>query len=324
MPNLDSRSSSTFAGAISPLVSHNFAIAKVLAILLVASRHFFAAPLLWIPAAVALFVFAWSSALFTTIKHSRDISVATFWLNKLRRLGLHFLLIQFFLLALAAIRGKSGIFTWQTLVHLTGQTGWLNWFEVQDSSPLGGGLWFFTLLLIFYATFPFLVHWQRQARISAIIVFATLIVSLLLSAKIDVGHTLWITAAAFVVGIHCALHSIPGNAKFWATLAVAGTCCMGLLNVILKISAANVGLIVLISIATVLWLLKTEFKLPAGPLSLLTPCILEIYLIHGYLFVRAGWPSPIEYLVSMAIIVICSFALHSAITYIESLIFSQR
>ncbi|GHU09724.1 hypothetical protein AGMMS50225_11300 [Betaproteobacteria bacterium] len=194
-----------YMNTISPLVSHNLAIAKVLAILLVATGHFFTGNLLWIPVTLGLFTFAWSSALFTTLKHGEHLNLATFWRNKLKGLGLRFLLIQLFLLVLVAIQHRSGIFTWQTLVHLSGQTGWLNWFGIPNASPLGGGLWFFTLLLLFYLAFPVLARWQRNARASAVITIAIVIVACWLSNAVNVGHALWITAAAFVVGIHCAI-----------------------------------------------------------------------------------------------------------------------
>ncbi len=35
-------------------------------------------------------------------------------------------------------------------------TGFLNWLDIENNSPFGAGMWFLTLLLIFYAFFPFL------------------------------------------------------------------------------------------------------------------------------------------------------------------------
>ena len=54
--------------------SENFRIAKVVAILIVAVAHFHLGFYLWIPAAVALFVFGFSSAYFTAEKHDDSIS----------------------------------------------------------------------------------------------------------------------------------------------------------------------------------------------------------------------------------------------------------
>ena len=228
--------------AIPIRVSHNFAIAKTLAIMFVATGHFFGG-ILWIPVTMGLFMFAWSSAFFTTIKHGDRIVIGTFWRGKLRNIGLHFLLIQAFLLILAACRGRDGIITWQTLVHLCGQSGWLNWFGIRNSSPLGNGLWFFTLLLIFYLVFPLLSRWQRKVRASTVISVTTLLIALWLSATIDVGHALWLTAAAFIIGIHCARHTLPGDATVWFALAVAGTLAMGLINAGFGVQSANNALI---------------------------------------------------------------------------------
>jgi hypothetical protein len=308
---------------ITPLISHNFAIARVWAILLVATGHFFGS-LLWIPVTLCLFTFAWSSALFTTLKHDGHVNVAAFWRGKLRRPGLRFLFIQFFLLALAAVRGQDGIFSWQTLMHLTGQSGWLDWFGIWNASPLGNGLWFFTLLLIFYLVFPVFSRWQRDPRNSLAIVSVTLVLALWLSKTVNVGHALWITAAAFVIGIHCARHPLSGTARTWLILAVTGAFCLGLLNAGLGIRAANNALIVFIALAAVQWLEKTDTALFAGPLARLAPCVLEIYLIHTYFFVGAHWPRPIAYLASMAIITVVALALNFAATRLETRFFPKR
>jgi hypothetical protein len=293
-------------------------MAKVLAILLVATGHFFSDSLLWIPITGGLFTFAWSSALFTTLKHGKQINVAAFWHSKLKRLGLHLLLIQAFLLVLVFIQGRDGIFTWQTLVHLAGQSGWLNWFGIRNASPLGAGLWFLTLLLIFYLAFPLLARLQRNVRASSIMTFITVAAACWLSHIVDIGHSLWITAAAFVLGIHCAFHPLRGSAKFWLTLSVVSALTMGLLNLGPCIRVANPALIMLCALAAVQWLEKTNFPLPAGPLARLTPCVLEIYLSHTYLFMGADWPRPLAYLASMGAIVLVALTLNLLITKLEN------
>ncbi|GHU38574.1 hypothetical protein AGMMS50256_37980 [Betaproteobacteria bacterium] len=303
---------------ITPLVSYNFAIAKVLAILLVATGHFFNGFHLWIPVTIGLFTFAWSSALFSTLKHSNQVNVIAFWRNKLKRLGLRFLLIQVFLFALVVLQGRDGLFTWQTLLHFTGQSGWINWFGIHNASPLGSGLWFFTLLLLFYLAFPILVRWQQNTLVSSVITLVTVVAAWWLSRTFDVGHALWITATAFVLGIHCAWHPLPGSAKFWLALAIAAALAMGFLNVGPGIRAANPALIILCALAAVQWLEKTSLTLPAGPLASLTPCVLEIYLIHTYLFMGTNWPRPLAYLTSMAAIIAVALVLNFLITQLEN------
>ncbi|GHU09723.1 hypothetical protein AGMMS50225_11290 [Betaproteobacteria bacterium] len=112
-------------------------------------------------------------------------------------------------------------------------------------------------------------------------------------------------------------HSFPGNAEFWLALAVAATLGMGLLNVAWGIHSANSALIMLIAFAGLQWLTKTGIKLPAGPLARLTPCTLEIYLIHGYLFIGHDWHTPFAYLSSMALIVVVAFVLNLLLTKLK-------
>ena len=68
-----------------PTASRNFEAAKVAAILVVFAAHFAgdALPWLWIPASVALFVFAFSSACFTSAKYHDRLDVGEHFQEKI-------------------------------------------------------------------------------------------------------------------------------------------------------------------------------------------------------------------------------------------------
>lgn len=293
--------------------SFNFAVAKVLAMLLVVTGHFFEGSVLWIPVTVGLFVFAYSSAYFTSRKDSPRISLLQFWKNKAARLAVPFWISQAFLLAVFIVAGGDGIWTWQTAMHWLGQTGWIAWFGLPNPSPFGFGLWFFTLLLLFYVVFPF-VSWCQRSSIRAHVALGLVLISMIvLQHSIDVGHMLWATIFAFWFGVYSAHHSPPGSARFWLVMALSCAAILVLTNGA-GFKRLNILLLIAISISVVLWLERTRLNRPLLSWSrVLSPCALEIYLIHKYLFVDFGLSLPVRYIVSMIGIVGCAYLL-AAIT----------
>lgn len=289
--------------AISPQISFNFAVAKVLAILLVVSGHFFEGSLLWIPVTVGLFVFAYSSAYFTSNKYGDSFQQRSFWANKIGRLAIPFWVSQGFLLLLFLATGREGIWTWQTLVHWLGQSGWLNWFAITNASPFGSGLWFFTLLLVFYLLYPLLARWNDTPKKANILLPVTLFLALILSHEVKVGHALWLTAFAFWFGVYAARNPLGGSARLWLITGVVSMFIMLAAN-FLGVKFLNTPLLLCMSIAAVLWIEKAV--LPRTYLSWtmrLSPVLLEIYLIHTYLFIKADIPIAARFMVSLALII---------------------
>ena len=136
-------------------ISYNFSIAKVLAILMVVTGHYFTKtiPILWIPTTVALFIFAFSSGIFTSLKYRNNFNIKLFWKKKFVRLIPNLIVINIFLFVVFVYQHKAGIFTWHTLPALFGMSGVLNWLKIDNLSPFGYGLWFFTLLFINFYTY---------------------------------------------------------------------------------------------------------------------------------------------------------------------------
>ncbi len=131
-------------------ISQNFTVAKFLSILLVVLGHFPKSFDIWVVVTIGLLVFSYSSGFFTFLKYNGDFDKKLFLLRKAERLAINLAVINIFLLILFLIRGENGIWTWQTIINVLGLNGFLNWFRIPNPSPYGGGMWFFTLLLIFY------------------------------------------------------------------------------------------------------------------------------------------------------------------------------
>jgi hypothetical protein len=309
--------------ALGAHASFNYRVAKVLAIYMVVTGHWFGGPL-WIPVTVGLFLFAFSSGMFTACRYGHQLDRAAFWRNKLQRLGLRYWIILGALALLLAWQGRT-VLHWHSLVHAAGLSGFLNWFGVRNHSALGAGLWFFTLLLLFYVSYPLLARLCASRAAAAVTALAALGAALVLEQTLPMGHELWLTAAAFVVGVAYGRHLPPWRAGWlgWTVLAVVGA--TGLLNVVLHVKMFNTLLIVLAGLALCAWLDKTA--LPRNALTRLIAgldaIVLEVFLIHMYLFVRPTGQSLLDFVLSVALITAVAWSLNAVVERVSALVFRK-
>ncbi len=100
-----------------------------------------------------------------------------------------------------------------------------------------------------------------------------------------------------------------------SVVAVMAVTALLALNVLLDFKMANRALIFLVSVVTVLWL--KEAKLPTKfvyPLSLLSGCLLEIYLLHSHVFLRTTGFALVDFIVSC----VCVTAVSLVLAYFAS------
>lgn len=303
--------------------SSNFQIAKVLGILIVATAHFFPDTMLWVPSSVALFIFGFSSAYFTHLKYSQQFDVIPYWTNKVSRLGYSLLVINIFLLIVTFFASGKTIFVWQTPLHLVGLSGLLDWLHIGNASPLGNGMWFFTLLLIFYGVYPLLRMANRHALSSSLVLLIALAGMSYCHFHYPVGYDLWLTSFSFIFGVYIAGHSIHLSTPVYILGGAASVSLMGILNFLLKINSYNFFLIMAASALLTVWL--REAILPAWllrPISYLSDIVLEIYLIHTYLFFVFIGSKFADYVLSMCVILITAKLLQYVAIRVEQ--FSDR
>lgn len=296
-----------------PTVSRNFTIAKVIGILIVAAGHYFEGSLLWIPATIALFVFGFSSGYFTSLRYRGQTDQAGFWKAKVTRLLPAVVVIDLFLLALFLLEGRPGIWTWQSLVSAAGLSGWLNWMGAHNPGPFGAGLWFFTLLLMFYLVYPLLRRLTQTPRSALATALTTLILVSVLHHTVDVGHMLWLTAGAFVLGSAAGGNRLPLAPRAYPFIFIGSLVLLAFLNAVLGLKTLNYPLLLGLCIAAVGWLLSAPLpNLGLDRLMRLDACILEIYFIHTYLFLRpAGWPAAAGWIISTVLVIVVALLLVS-------------
>lgn len=292
-------------------ISENFEIAKVLSIGMVATAHFFPNTLLWVPSTVALFVFGFASSYFTHAKYRDAFHLGPYWTNKLVRLAIPLLVIDVFLLILCSLRSSQSIWVWQTIPHLLGLGGALDWFGFMNASPLGGGMWFFTLLLVFYAFYP-LLRVVNQIRVGSwVAVIAALVGTTYCHFRFPLGYSLWPTIFSFVFGAFIA----ERGAHISGLLCIVGggvsILVLGLFNVVLKVNSFNYFLILAASVLLTLWLLKVSLPVwLSHSANYFSDLLLEIYLIHTYLFLTVTGLRALDYVLSLCVIVIVARVLH--------------
>jgi len=307
------------AAEVEPDVSLNFSIAKVIAIFTVVAGHWFTGTVLWIPVTFGLFIFAFSSAYFTARGYGARIDRQQFWRKKLERLGLRYWVILSFLSLLLIAAGKP-VLHWHSLVHFAGLSGLLNWFSIPNRSALGAGLWFFTLLLLFYFAYPHLAKICEKRRRAGYVVVIVSGAALILDMNVKVGHELWLTALGFVLGIGYALHEPNVKHREALILSVIFSLCLLLVNVLTNLKQLNPFLIFATSISLSAWVSKVP--LPgwrvAKKLAKMEDYLLEIFLIHTYLFVRISGNTYLDFLTSVVLIVVVAIALNRIVIRLSS------
>lgn len=294
----------TRAPKIDQNISNNFHIVKVLSIVAVISGHYFREfTFLWVPVAIGLLIFSYSSGFFTWLKYNEHYDKKAFWMQKVERLGLNLAVINIFLLILFLIQGKPEVMTWHTIVNMLGLTGFLNWFHISNTSPFGAGMWFFTLLLIFYFSYPAIEYLNRKKSTSYLFVFFFVVLAYYLHCHIKYGHALWLTACGFVVGVFFARNGIGVTGRLSVSIFGVILGIMLWFNYLLGIKNYNFFFILFLGILCIFSLKDIQFPgflLMVG--SLFSGCLLEIYLIHTYLFIEPTGYRFVNFAISLFII----------------------
>ena len=268
-------------------ISENFSVAKLVLILLVATGHYFDGSILWVPVSIALFVFAFSSGYFTAYRYRGTFKISSFFLGKARRLLPSLIAINGFLLLLFIWEGRANIAHTHTFFSAFGLVGFLDWFGVKNVSPFGNGLWFFTVLLVFYGVYPFLNFICSTKNRTIFFIITLGVFCLLGQIYASPPYMLWLTVFGFGFGVFLSrVNWIPCVSKIIYLFVFLSGLFLGLNFFGFKL--ANVFFITILSILVASLLLVA--RVPSGllgPLNCWLPCVLEIYFLHTYLFVRS-------------------------------------
>ena len=310
--------------AVTSAASFNYSFAKVIAILTVTAGHWFTGSILWIPVTFGLMVFAFSSGYFTAALYGPHVDRPRFWHKKLERLALRYWILLAFIAVVVVLKGGS-VGHWHSLLHVFGLSGVLNWVNVPSASGLGAGLWFFTLLLLFYLAYPYLILAVATKQAAVAVVTGGFVLAVVLEHKVKVGHELWLTMFGFVAGVAFGAHRPSVPARWMLALTVSLWGALFFLNV-LGIKSLNTVLIAGGGLAVSVWL--TVAQLPhwrvLKAVALLDKYLLEIFLIHTYLFVRPTGLQGADFAFSLVLIIVVSVLLSALADKISARVFRNR
>jgi hypothetical protein len=305
--------------------SFNFSVFKVLSILGVALSHWpIRADLpTWIPGNIGLVIFAFSSGLFTAGIYGVDVDVGQFWRKKIERLAVRYWLLLAFVSAILLSEGRT-VFHWHSLVHVFGLSGFLNLFGHSVSS-LGAGLWFFTLLLLFYVAYPYLARLAAASRGDFLLPLVATVVFFYLNEHVILPFSLWLTTLGFILGVFAGLYGTRVPA--WVSLALTvGALAMLLVNnEVLGYKNANADLLGLACITVNLWLMRArlpQWKILRG-LASFENCLLEVFIIHSYLFIHPTGISALDFVITMTMVTGIARILNIAGNRLVKLVFSK-
>lgn len=268
----------------------------------------------WNLSAICLVYFAICSAYFTDLKYGNGFDVKKFWRNKIYRLGIKVFFVNLFLLCLFLILKKDNIFNIYSLVNIFGFTGVLNWFKIPNDSPFGAGLWFLTLLYIFYFAYPLLMSINRSYLRHAFALFA-IIFFVFLDRYINVGHTLWLTAAGFIAGIYLSKKDVNLSAVqcfVLLSMLVVGFITLNLFSVKLFNGLLILAIGIMCFVCTQVNDVSESFL---SRLSYLDSFVLEIFMLHTYLFVYPTSVFFIDFLITTVLIIFSSFLISTISGY---------
>lgn len=302
---------------IKPNISKNFETAKVVAILVVTCGHFLPFDFLWVLASIALCIFGFSSGYFTACIYGDVSGGFGFFRNKILRLGPDLIAINLFLLALFIVQDRPNIFSWHSLIGVFGLTGWLNWLRIPNLSPFGAGLWYFSLLLVFYLVYPLLSRVLRHGAAGALFTFLLMLFALVLSGWVRFGHMLWFTAFSFCFGVSYAKQNWQVNIKNTILLVLAMSLAFFMARFFVDKPFGSLALVALISLLSVQILMLCV--LPDWVHSIFKPlsaCVLEIYFLHIYLFVHPAGNLWLDLIVSVGLVVLVSLSVRRVAEWI--------
>ncbi|MGZ5202905.1 MAG: hypothetical protein ACXWC4_24340, partial [Telluria sp.] len=216
------------------------------------------------------------------------------------------------------------VFHWHTLVHVFGLSGFLNLFGHSVSS-LGAGLWFFTLLLLFYVAYPYLARLAAASRGDFLLPLVATVFFFYLNEHVILPFSLWLTTLGFILGVFAGLYGTQVPARVSLVLTVGALAMLLASNIVFGYKTANADLLALACVTVNLWLMRArlpQWKILRGVAGL-EGCLLEIFIIHTYLFIHPTGINALDFVITMSLVTGMAWFLNIAGNRLVKLIFSK-
>lgn len=294
--------------------SLNFRAAKVGAMLLVIIGHFYTS-WWWVPVLFGLWIFGFSSGLFSACRYPPDTRYLDYLKPKVWRILVPLLTAQAAVVAVCWWRGQTDLFNLGNFFAMVGLTRVAAWMGIEQSGPLGNGLWFLNLLWLFYLTLPLLYRALAHRVLGWFVASLAFVAAVVLENRCWQGVFFFSTAFSFVFG------ALVGSQRRWFNPVALGLMVSGFGAVVAVFRVVGGG-----EVMNATWLLMClpvvchvllRVQLPLkGVSSLLKNCdsmFLPVYVIHTYFFFGHDavnrWVRHGGFMISLVVILAVAWAL---------------
>lgn len=298
-------------------ISKNMSCLKGIAALTVMLGHYSHIPNFWVVVTMCLLVFSISSGYFTHNRYHNTFSWMEFWKRKAIRLAPRLLFINTLLICIFFFQDKPGLWSMHTFINLIGMNGILNWLKIHNASPLGAGMWFFTLLIVFYCTYPIIEKCYKGKYVSFFFTVTVIILLYVCQANTYYSHALWLTAAGFFIGIYISHNKFSVSRWFLFSVMSVILIIMLIFHFFLQID--NINYFFILSIPSLFILILKTIVLPQTIVKIgawFSSMLLEIYLLHPYLQITPTSYSVVNIYSSIILVIFVSFCLVNFLNYI--------
>ena len=271
-----------------------FDFVKIISMFVIAAVHFFDVPYSYVGGSIALLTFAFSSAYLLTKNNDREIKLYTYFKNKIIRIYSKIIIVFIFLAGLFYFSGIK--FTiGNILQNFFLISGIYNFINKPTEGPFGAGIWFITLLFIFYLVFPTLnrlfVNFGKNKVKQILFTLSCLFVLVIASKTLETsGISLYQTSFGFILGVYAAKNKnyFGKNAIKPLMGSVATILFAFLFNFVLNIKMLNFIFIISlfhfgIKFIERMFELVRDNKIIINNVNKLKDILMEFYLIVGYM-----------------------------------------
>jgi hypothetical protein len=159
---------------------------------------------------------------------------------------------------------------------------------------------------------------KHSLAISFVIIF--LVFTTIMQYMLPMGHNLWMTAFAFILGSYTGVYGRARRISLVVTVMAISILFLLSLNLLFNHKELNYYLILIAAISIVGFLLNGRLpRIVLNKLLALSGCIIQIYFIHTYLFLRHVTNIPlVDYTITMFVILIVAYFLSQAAAKLNS------
>lgn len=262
--------------------------------LLVVVGHYYNG-LWWVPVLFGLWVFAFSSGMFSAARFRPEMTYREYLPPKVLRLLVPLMTAQVAVVVACIWGGRADIWNFDSLFSLFGLTRVATWFGLERAGPLGNGLWFLNLVWIFYLLLPLLAKVLAHRAAVWVVCVTAFGGAITLENLCWQGVFFFSTAFAFVFGAAVGFQRRWFSTRGLALAVAIATLLAGGFRAMAGSEMMNATWLMVVSLVLYHLLLRVSFPLArfSGLLKRCDTLFLPVYVTHTYFFIWHSERNPL-------------------------------